>query len=172
MNPMALSQIRFLTADRPTDAFFFIGLAERLIGQISNLLIDHTNPSNNHREWKPTLDTLGQILFLAERAIIVYNGRPLGQSLTNMFAQELEQCCALLSELHDTLHRTFLGLIRTRIRDMLRSVFRKQWDDELTPLIRRLWDSRNSLGMSLMALNSYVLSVFQSSPLSETTHIY
>jgi hypothetical protein len=169
IQPTTHSRVLARSTYRSADAVFFVGMADRLIGKILGLLIDHKNSSNNHREWKPTLETLRQTLLLTERAIFTYDGRPLGISLTNVIAPEVEQCYALLLELHDEVHRTWAGFIWTRISSVWRQVFMVKWDHELVSLRRRLCHSRNLLAMPLLALNSYVLFTFYPLLLAETT---
>jgi len=125
--------------------------------QITSLLVDSRNSSNSHHTLKLELESLYQILDLTKGAIREYEDRPLGQSLVNTIAPEVERCHVLLLALLAKVNDTWVGLILTSISHLWRLVWRRQWDgDELASLKRRLSRSRNSLGGFLMALNSYV----------------
>jgi hypothetical protein len=109
---------------------------------------------------------------MVNRAIDLYDNRPLGQNLTYAITQEVGQYRVLLSELRDSVHGTWVGLLCTLISSVCHQVFRERWDgDELGSLKRRLCDSRNSLESVLMVLNSYVFFIFRASPLAETRNI-
>lgn len=75
----------------------------------------------------------------------------------------------ILSELHDNVQDGVVRHTSALISKLWRQVIRGQleWDgDELASVKRRLYDSQNSLGMCLMALNTYVSYSFHASPFS------
>lgn len=127
-----------------------------LVDQISNLLIGSpVNSSTNYRDLEHLLRRLHQMLCLANRAIELYDNRPLGQGLTEAITLEVGQCCLLLRELLERINGTGLGLLCTCISGVWRRVFRGQCvGDELASLKRRINDSQTSLEMVLMVLNS------------------
>lgn len=127
-----------------------------LIDEISGL-INIPDSSGSPDGLKLMLNTLRRILNLAESAIKAYKDRPLGRCLTKAIIPEVQRCRQLLSELLFKLHGTWIGLICTHISSVWRQVFREQWDgDELASLKKMSRGSQDSLGMFIMALNSYV----------------
>ena len=152
-----LLQQSLLTNRRSADAIFSIDGAVLLINHISNSLIDHMDSSYHDRERELTLKTLRQILRLVKHAIKLYSNRPLGPSLIHAITPEVQRCRAILSEMLDKVHGTWVGLVCTRISEVWCKVFRERWvGDEFASLKRRLCDSQNSLQMVLTLLNSYV----------------
>lgn len=146
------------TTLRTAEPFSAFAEATALIEYISKPLVDPTDLSNSHRDLQLVLETLRQILRLAKCAVRAYEDKPLGPSLTKAITPEVERCCVLLWELRNKVHDTWMPLMCTRISNLWRQVFRRQWDgDELASLKRRLYNTRHSLGIFIMALNSYVI---------------
>jgi len=102
---------------------------------------------------------LQQILTLTGLAIHEYCDTPLGQSLAETMAPEVERCSLALQELLDQVNATWLSL--ASIGDLWRQIWWGRWDgDEFNLLRKKLSHSRQSLERFLMALHSYVLFLF------------
>jgi hypothetical protein len=149
-----------------------VDIAVGLIIRIARLLVDHED-SDNRRDLKLELKSLYQTLTLTSLAIQEYNDRPLGRSLVNTIAPEVERSTAVLSELLDRISGTGQGLFHTSISDLWRQVWWSRWaGDELASLKAKLSHIRRLLGGFLLALNSYVeillFHVFQ--PLNHCTY--
>jgi hypothetical protein len=143
-------------ANHISDVHFAVDIAVGLIIRIARLLVDHEDPSNNRRDLKLELKLLYQTLTLTGLAIQEYNDRPLGRSLVNTIAPEVEQSTAVLSELLDRISSTGQGLLHTSISNLWRRVWWSRWDgDELVALKVKLSHIRRLLGGFLSALNSY-----------------
>ncbi|KIM74240.1 hypothetical protein PILCRDRAFT_709571 [Piloderma croceum F 1598] len=138
-----------------SDIHFAVDIAVGLIIRIARLLVDHEDPSNNRRDLKLELKLLYQTLTLTGLAIQEYNDRPLGQSLVNTIAPEVERSITVLSELLDKISGTGQGLLHTSISDLWRQVWWSRWaGDELASLKVELSHIRRLLGGFLSALNS------------------
>lgn len=143
------------------DAFSDVDTAVGLIVQITHLLIDCRDTSNNHRDLAIELKSLHQTLTITGLAIKEYKGRPLGQSLANMIAPEVEQCCTVLREMLGRVNGTWLGLNNTTISSLWRPVWWRRWGgDEMVLLRRQLTHSRKALEGFLIAIHSYVFLIF------------
>jgi hypothetical protein len=165
-------QGKLLSTYRSADAIVAIKTALCLIDCIVDLLTDDTDSSNDHCDLKHKLEILRLILSLTEHAVFTYHGTPLRPSLDSAITPEVERCNMILSELHDEINGTWMRLLCTRIYRLWRQVWQRRWEEqELDVLRERLDKSENMLGMFLMALNSYVLSVFHALPLAEAPKI-
>jgi hypothetical protein len=135
-----------------------VDFALHLIVQITNLLVDHGDSSNNHRDLLLQMKSLHQTLTMTRLAFQVYDGRPLGQSLTNTITPGVERCVAVLQELLGSVIDTCQGLNLTSIYYLWRPVWRSQWDgDELVALRTKLTACRQLFEEFLVALHSYVV---------------
>lgn len=147
-----------------TDVILVVETATDLIIQIFDMLIDHRNSLDNHRELRLELNLLQKTLTLTGLAIRAYDDRPLGHSLAVAITPEVVQCRIALLQLFDAANNTSRGLSYTSINSLWRQVFRSRWVDEELALLRgKLCRIQRLLGGLLLALNSYVLLVFRTS---------
>lgn len=153
----ALSPARLhVAATCPSDHLHAVDTAAGFIIRITILLINHEDPSDNYRDLELDLKSLHQTLTLTRLAIEEYENRPLGHSLANTIAPEVQRCIATLSELFGRVSDTENGLFHT-IGQLWRSVWWRRWTgDELAPLKTKLCHIRRSLNGFLSALNSVV----------------
>lgn len=146
------------TTYQPTDCYVAIREAYVFIDRILAALGDPTDSLNYSYDLYSMLKTFRQIFCLTKYAVKAYKDTPLGHSLANVITPEVRYCCALLSELHDRIHDSWIPLVCTRIGHLWRHIFRRSWEgDELASLKSRLRHSEHSLGAFLIALKSYVL---------------
>lgn len=143
---------------RSHDIVSIINITAGLIVQITHLLHDRREASNNHRDLVHELKALHQTLVVTGLAIQEYESRPLGQSLANTITPKVEQSYITLQELLDRANGTWQGLNLTSISNLWCLVWWGRWDgDELSSLRRNLCDNRRSLEAFLVALHSYVM---------------
>lgn len=148
-----------VTSPHSSDTTSVINIAVGLIVQITDLLIDRRDRSNNRRDLSHELKSLQQTLTLTGLAIRAYEESPLGHCLAHAIAPEISRCCGVLRELLDRVHNTWLGLDLTTIGELWRPVWWGRWDgDELVSLKNKLSVVRKSFERVLMALHSYVYS--------------
>ena len=90
--------------------------------------------------------------------IQAYENAYLRHNLLNAVTPKVDQCWEVLEELLDRVNRTWWGFSQTSIEGLWRPVWWSRWyGDELALLRRKLRESRESLRVFLMGLNSYVL---------------
>lgn len=94
-----LSRSSHFVTYRLSDATAIIGTAIGLIVQITSLLNDRRDSSNNRRDFALQLKLLNQALALTGFAIEVYGDKQLGQSLLNTVTPTVAQCSIVLQDL-------------------------------------------------------------------------
>jgi len=158
--PDYLSDGRHLVPYR-SDAFPDIETATGLIGQITNLLGDRRDLSRNRHDLVLELESLHQTLTLTKLTSEKYDKTPLGQSLANTVAPEVNICFVALQELLGSID----GIRRlnfTRIGDLWHWVW---WamlgGDEFALLRKKLSYSRQLFQELLITLHSCVLPDLQ-----------
>jgi hypothetical protein len=134
------------------------GVAVDLITEILRLLADSVESSGSvqYRELKLVLDSLLQTLVFTRLAIQVYECTPLGPRLRNNIDPTAKTCCSVLQDIVDKINRRRKGLKSTPISSIWGLVWWSGAADEMSPMIPKLSACQESLGMFLVALNSYV----------------
>jgi hypothetical protein len=137
--------------------------AVRLIVQIVRLLIGpHAEQSlDQHKDLRLELIALYDTLVMTGTIIHAYENTYVRRTLVNVVTPEVNQCREVLEELLHTVNETWWSLSQTSIQWLWHLVCWSRWyGDELVSLRRKLLESRESLRIFLMALNSCVLPVF------------
>jgi hypothetical protein len=131
-------------------------MADSLIIQTVNLLIDRGDNEAYYRILELELEHLRQTLTLTNLAIRTYEGTPLGQNLERSIMPEVEQTYVVLRELFDRIGSYRQGLWPTSIRRLWCEVWwrGREVDDRLFFLRSKLAAHQQPLGNFLMALNS------------------
>ncbi|KIM83091.1 hypothetical protein PILCRDRAFT_784274 [Piloderma croceum F 1598] len=136
--------------------------ATDLIDQITPFLLDRNHSPNNLRDMALELESLHQTLTLIKLTIQKYNKTPLGQSLADFIAPEVNRCFAALQGLLGSTDDIRLCLSSTSIGHLWRLVWRVMLRDEFASARKKLSISRQSFQALLFTLHSRkCLGLFQ-----------
>jgi hypothetical protein len=130
-------------------------VAAGLIDKIQQLLVDRIDLSDDDRRLNTELETLRQTLTLSRLALETFEFTPVGRNLANTISPEVEQCCAALQELFNSIDNCRRGLFSTFICNLWRRIWWSGCDmDGLISLREKLSAHRILLGGCLKAMNS------------------